>query len=115
VPFAYTGRGLRDPFALPQQRKTDFNNPNAVLETIQLSEFKLVGIVWSAHGGYARVITQDGKGYTIRRGTAIGQNGGVVRKITRNTVIVEEWDTTVNGTKIRIETPLALRPDEVTP
>lgn len=113
-PYAYGSRGLRDPFTLPPQAAPDAGK-KSILELTPLSDFKVVGIVWTRKGPYARVATQDGTGYTVRRGTRIGQNGGVIRKITRDRVIVEEWDTTVFGERVRVETVMALRPEEVNP
>ncbi|MDH5527629.1 MAG: pilus assembly protein PilP [Nitrospirota bacterium] len=113
-PYVYSARGLRDPFTLPPQASPEAGK-KSILELTPLSDFQLLGIVWTQKGPYARVATQDGTGYTVRRGTRIGQSGGVIRKITRDRVIVEEWDTNVFGEKVRVETVLALRPEEVNP
>jgi len=36
------------------------------------------------------VQTPDGKGYTLKVGTAVGPNGGSVKKITEKNVVVQE-------------------------
>jgi len=43
------------------------------------------------------VQTPDGKGYTVRVGTRLGPNNGVVSGITENSVIVQEQFTDVYG------------------
>jgi len=62
----------------------------------------VIAIVWGGMGQSAMLQTPEGKGYTVRVGTRVGPNHGVVRKITPREVIVEERYTDVFGeTKTR--------------
>ncbi len=54
------------------------------------SELRVIGIIWGDFGYKAMVVTPDGKGYTLSKGTMVGPKEGVVKKITKNTVIIEE-------------------------
>lgn len=114
-PYIYQARGLRDPFSLPPQvNKAPGGGKGAPeLQQHATTDFKVVGIVWGENGWFAMVSTQDGKGYSVRQGTRIGLNGGRVRRITKDAVIVEEYYTDVFGERKRSETVLALRPEEV--
>ncbi|MFQ5508573.1 MAG: pilus assembly protein PilP [Leptospirillia bacterium] len=118
-PYVYGARGLRDPFLPPAQARLapgkDKTSDMPPLQQHALSDYKVVGIVWGKAGHFAMVSTQEGKGYTIRVGSRIGTNEGRVRRITDNAVIVEEFLTDVFGERKRIESVLALRPEEVIP
>lgn len=61
------------------------------LERLELSQLKLVGIVWDIKDPRAMVEDGSGLGYVIRVGTPIGANDGKVKAIHRNEVIVEEF------------------------
>ena len=91
--YSYKPAGRRDPFA-PIISKQDKNKPalgdRPPLERYTISEFKLAGIIWGGFGYNAMLEGPDGKGYFIRRGTVIGPNRGVVKKITSNAVVIEE-------------------------
>ena len=64
---------------------------------------------------YARLVqTPDGKGYSIRRGTRIGPNNGVVSSITERGIIVQERFTDVYGNKQEREYVKLLHPKEGT-
>lgn len=72
------------------------------LQQREVAEMKVIAIVWGGMGQSAMLQTPDGKGYTVRVGTRVGPNHGVVRKITPREVTVEERYTDVFGeTKTR--------------
>ena len=79
------------------------------LERFNLSEFKLSGIVWGGFGYSAMLEGPDGKGYFVRQGSVLGPNRGVVKKITQNTMIIEEKYKTYTGETERKEIMLELR------
>lgn len=110
----YDPSGRRDPFAPVVQElqpgKVDGNLPP--LQRVTLTELNLVAIVWGAYGYTAMVQTPEGHGYTIRRGTRIGQNYGVVSAITERGIIVEERFTDVYGKKQEREYVKLLHPKE---
>ena len=79
----------RDPFQPPQLGGAlDARTP---LETYQLGQLKLVGVVaQSSEGRRAMVEDSKGLGYIITTGTPIGSSGGVVRSIEPRRVVIEE-------------------------
>jgi type IV pilus assembly protein PilP len=112
--IGYDPAGRRDPF-MPviqdaQSEKVDENLPP--LQRVALTELSLIAVVWGAHGYVAMVQTPDGHGYTIRRGTRIGQNNGVVSAITERGIIVQERITDVYGRKQEREIVKLLHPKE---
>jgi type IV pilus assembly protein PilP len=113
---SYDPSGRRDPF-LPmyqpgQQLESDSNLPP--LQRVGLTELSLIGVIWGNYGYTAMVQTPDGKGYSIRRGTRIGPNNGVVSSITERGIIVQERFTDVYGNKQEREYVKLLHPKEGT-
>jgi type IV pilus assembly protein PilP len=58
------------------------------------------------------VQTPEGHGYTVRQGTRVGQNNGVVSAITERGIIVQERFTDVYGKKQEREYVKLLHPKE---
>jgi type IV pilus assembly protein PilP len=113
---SYDPSGRRDPF-LPmfqsgQQVELDSSLPP--LQRVGLTELSLIGVLWGNYGYTAMVQTPDGKGYSIRRGTRIGPNNGVVSSITERGFIVQERFTDVYGNKQEREYVKLLHPKEGT-
>lgn len=110
----YDPSGRRDPFAPIIQElepgKVDMTLPP--LQRVTLTELNLIAIVWGAYGYTAMVQTPEGHGYTVRRGTRIGQNSGVVSAITERGIIVQERFTDVYGKKQEREYVKLLHPKE---
>jgi type IV pilus assembly protein PilP len=99
--YLYDPTGKADPFKplfateaeriIPAQQKAKRQRlPLTPLQRIDLSQFKLVGIVLSHAGNKALVEEPSGKGYIISKGTYIGQNFGRVKRILEDKVVVEE-------------------------
>ena len=111
---SYDPSGRRDPFLpmlqLGQQAEPDANLPS--LQRVGLTELSLIGVLWGNYGYMAMVQTPDGKGYSIRRGTRIGPNNGVVSSITERGIIVQERFTDVYGNKQEREYVKLLHPKE---
>ena len=114
VGSGYDPSGRRDPFAPViqdlQLGKVDVNLPP--LQRVTLTELNLIAIVWGAYGYTAMVQTPEGHGYTIKRGTRVGQNNGVVSAITERGIIVQERLTDVYGKKQEREYVKLLHPKE---
>lgn len=112
--IGYDPSGRRDPFAPIIQElqpgKVDMTLPP--LQRVTLTELNLIAIVWGAYGYTAMVQTPEGHGYTVRRGTRIGQNNGVVSAITERGIIVQERFTDVYGKKQEREYVKLLHPKE---
>ena len=113
---SYDPSGRRDPFLpmiqLGQQVEQDASLPP--LQRVGLTELSLIGVLWGNYGYTAMVQTPDGKGYSIRRGTRIGPNDGVVSSITERGIIVQERFTDVYGNKQEREYVKLLHPKEGT-
>ncbi|MBH0202848.1 MAG: hypothetical protein HP496_11275 [Nitrospira sp.] len=114
VGSGYDPSGRRDPFAPIIQElqpgKTDTTLPP--LQRVALTELNLIAVVWGAYGYTAMVQTPDGYGYTVRRGTRVGQNNGVVSAVTERGIIVQERFTDVYGKKQEREHVKLLHPKE---
>ncbi len=104
--YLYLPEGRRDPFlsmlrdatGADGAKKTDeINLPP--LQRLTVAELTVIGIVWGGFGYTAMVQTPDGRGYTVQRGSRIGNNNGVVSAITEKAVIVEERFTDIYGKK----------------
>jgi type IV pilus assembly protein PilP len=91
-PYSYVPGGRRDPFTpiVIKEEKKAVLGAKTPLERFPINEFKLAGIVWGGLGYHAMLEGPDGKGYFVRQGTIIGPNRGVVKKITQNSMIIEE-------------------------
>lgn len=113
---SYDPSGRRDPF-LPMLQLGQLTEPDSSLPPLQrigLTELSLIGVLWGNYGYTAMVQTPDGKGYSIRRGTRIGPNNGVVSSITERGIIVQERFTDVYGNKQEREYVKLLHPKEGT-
>jgi len=101
--FAYDPTGKTDPFKsfiaiqeeLEEKKKS---KPKTYLETLDLSQLELIAVVMGPEGNWAMVRDSKGLGHVIRKGTAIGTNGGVVEKITAKEVIIREEYRDFRGT-----------------
>ncbi len=86
--------GKRDPFRpymtsseLAVQRANPQLSP---LQKLELSQLRLVAIVWGMRQNHAMVEDPSGVGYVLRVGTKVGPNGGRVSRIAPDAVYVEE-------------------------
>ena len=108
--YTYDPEGRPDPFKSILQtgiaKDQQFVPP---LQQREVTEMKLIAVVWGGLGQSAMLQTPDGKGYTIRVGTRVGPNQGVVKKITPREVMVEERYTDVFGETKTREVTLELR------
>jgi type IV pilus assembly protein PilP len=114
TPRSYDPSGRRDPFApiVQQLGLGPLDQTLPPLQRVGLTEMNLIAIVWGAYGYTAMVQTPDGNGYTVRRGTRIGPNNGVVSAITEKGIIVQERFTDVYGKKQEREYVKLLHPKE---
>jgi type IV pilus assembly protein PilP len=111
---AYDPSGRRDPF-VPVLQQLGFGPIDPTLPPLQrvgLTEMNLIAVIWGAYGYTAMVQTPDGNGYTVRRGTRIGPNNGVVSAVTEKGIVVQERFTDVYGSKQEREYVKLLHPKE---
>jgi len=111
---SYDPSGRRDPFVpvLQQLGLGPIDPTLPPLQRVGLTEMNLIAVVWGAYGNTAMVQTPDGNGYTVRRGTRIGPNNGVVSAVTEKGIVVQERFTDVYGSKQEREYVKLLHPKE---
>ncbi len=91
--FVYNSEGRRDPFVpLSRIRRpvADSAEPQTPLQSYDLSQFRLVGVIVGKGASKAMVLAPDGKSYVLAKGVKIGKNNGVVLEINSDAVRVEE-------------------------
>jgi type IV pilus assembly protein PilP len=110
----YDPAGRRDPFApmLSQLAPGQIDPTLPPLQRVGLTDMNLIAIIWGGYGYTAMIQTPDGNGYTVRKGTRIGPNAGVVSAVTEKGIIVQERFTDVYGRKQEREYVKLLHPKE---
>jgi type IV pilus assembly protein PilP len=91
--FVYVTDGRRDPFVpLSRIRRPmePSDEPATPLQSYDLSQFRLAGVIVGKGASKAMVIAPDGKSYILSEGVKIGKNSGVVITINSESVLVEE-------------------------
>jgi type IV pilus assembly protein PilP len=110
----YDPAGRRDPFAPILQQlspgQEDLTLPP--LQRVGLTDMNLIAVIWGGYGYTAMVQMPDGNGYSVRKGTRIGPNNGVVSAITEKGIVVQERFTDVYGRKQEREYVKLLHPKE---
>jgi Tfp pilus assembly protein PilP len=94
--------GGRDPFrpmTLRAKVNTRARENLSPLERLDLSQLKVVGIIWDIKEPRAMVEDTAGLGYVVKVGTPIGSNDGVVKAIHRNQIVVEETAADIYGAR----------------
>lgn len=86
--------------AAKKKRANRVSRARTPLETLDLSQVKLVGVMLSDKGNTALVEDATGKGYVIKEGTYIGLNAGKVVQILKDRFIVVEEIEDVHGKMI---------------
>jgi len=105
----------RDPFRPPPNVVADKAVARTPLESYEIGQLKLVGIVKDA--GTVRAMVEDsaGLGYIVTTGTPIGLSGGVVRSIEQRRVLIQETTTTLYGEKQAKEVVMELPQEDRSP
>jgi type IV pilus assembly protein PilP len=91
--FVYVTDGRRDPFVPLSRIRRPIeasDEPATPLQSYDLSQFRLTGVIVGKGASKAMVIAPDGKSYILSKGVKIGKNTGVVIKISSESVLVEE-------------------------
>jgi type IV pilus assembly protein PilP len=107
LPEPYNSKGKPDPF-LPfikskAERESDKEKnvnrriPRTPLEKVDFSQMKLTAIVQSPAGNFGLIEESTGKGYVVSVGTFIGVNGGKIKQILDDRLVVEEEAEDVFG------------------
>jgi len=117
VEVAYSSVGKRDPFKsfindLRGNAGPVVTHCSTPLGRFELEQLKLVAVVTGLADPVAMVEAPTGVGYSIRRGSCLGKNGGVVAAIRSGEVVVAEWALKADGTREKAQTVLRLPKDQ---
>jgi type IV pilus assembly protein PilP len=85
--------------------------PTTPLEQYSVGSLKLVAVIYDTQNPKAMVEDDAGLGYTIGLGTKIGNQGGLVKMIDPDRVVVEEDFIDFYGEKKKTEIVLRLKPE----
>ncbi|HMK61612.1 MAG TPA: pilus assembly protein PilP [Dissulfurispiraceae bacterium] len=111
--YEYTGLDRRDPFApLVSKRESGREKGSSPLESYDVSEMKIIAILWEKNKYFAVVSLPDGKSYNVNDGVKVGSHSGVVAKITKDTVVIRERMRDATGVMSPRDTVLRLRGEE---
>ena len=104
--YIYDPTGKPDPFKPfireVKRSKEEADKTLQPLQRYELSQLKLVAIIWNIDNPRALVEDNAGKGYIISKGSFIGNNQGKVTDILKDEVVVAEESTDIFGeTKTR--------------
>ncbi len=90
--YAYDRSGKRDPFrsfVLEKIKELEVS-AKGPLEQFELSQLRVLGVVWETDEARALVSDPSGQGYIVKEGDPIGKNDGFVLEIDDNLVLVQE-------------------------
>jgi hypothetical protein len=85
--------------------------PATPLEQYAVGSLKLVAVIYDTQNPKAMVEDDAGLGYTIAPGMKIGNQGGIVKTIDPDRVVVEEDFVDFYGEKRKAEIVLRLKPE----
>jgi len=109
---------LRDPFVpfikfTERSAKQKVKKPLLPLQRYALSQLVLIAIIDAGKKGkWAMVQDASGKGYMVREGMPIGSEGGIVKEILPDQIVVERTKVDLLGKKKVILTGLKLHPEK---
>lgn len=114
--FAYSASTLPDPFSPANLKpataqlgeRPDLNRRKGPLEQYPLDSLKMVGTIARGKQVWAIVVAPDGAVHRVRVGTHIGQNYGLVTRITEDKVRITELIQGPTGQWVQREASLAL-------
>jgi len=116
--FAYSAESLTDPFATfnlkPQGQRSaggprpDMNRRKEPLEEYPLDSLKMVGTLMRGKQSWAIIQAPDGTVYRVQVGDHMGQNSGMVNKITEDKVNLVELIQSAAGDWVEREASVAL-------
>jgi len=111
--YEYTSEGNRDPFlTLIRPKKEAAEHGATPLESYDVSQMKLVGVVRDAKRFYALMRLPDGKHYNVFKGTPVGLHSGTVIGISLDAVVVRQYIYDYKGRLQTEDSVLRLRKEE---
>lgn len=108
--YTYNPIGKRDPFKsfLAEEIAPGQQKIVTPLQRYDIDQLGLIGIIWGISTPRAMVVTPDGKGFVVQKGTLVGKNWGKVSRITQDEVIISEEFRDFEGKLIVHEIPLKM-------
>jgi Tfp pilus assembly protein PilP len=111
--YEYTGLDRRDPFApLVSKREAGRGKGVTPLESYDITEMKIIAVLLDKKKYFAVVSLPDGKSYNVTDGAKVGAHGGVISRITKDTVVIRERIRDASGVMSPRDTVLRLRGEE---
>ena len=121
-PVAYDAGSLLDPLKQakigPEQKKggggglqPDMNRPREPLESYPLESLRFVGVITKVKVSYA-IVAADASLYQVRAGSYMGQNFGVITRISEEEVTLKELVQDSAGEWVERESSLLLQAQE---
>jgi Tfp pilus assembly protein PilP len=99
--YIYDPTGKPDPFKPfileVKRRKEEADKAIQPLQKYELSQLKLVAIIWNIDNPRALVEDSAGKGYIITKGSSIGNKQGKVTGILENEIVITEESADIFG------------------
>jgi type IV pilus assembly protein PilP len=86
----YDSEYLRDPFAPLIVKRQIGQKTKSPLESYEVEELKLTGIVFDSKGSFALIEAPDGKFYVVKEKEKIGISGGIITKIGKDFIEIKE-------------------------
>jgi len=84
------GPVYKDKGTVAKKKKRMKRIPQTPLESLDLSQLKLVGIVLSDNGNKALLEDSNGKGYMVSKGTYVVRKAGKIIQIEKDRIVIEE-------------------------
>lgn len=116
--FSYSPVGKRDPFRsyladLSEAQAQTISRPIQATERFELDQYRLTGLITGTSQPKALVEDPEGVGHTVRIGSYIGKNGGVVRRITTKGFVVTEEFRAPTGELVKVPITVKLPRAEI--
>ncbi len=115
VEWSYSPGAMRDPFVALVKAKKEVVRDLAKLPPLQrydLASLKLSAIMIMGRKAAAQVVAPDKKAYTLRVGTLVGPEGGKVKSISSDKVVVVTEYEDYAGRKVQQQEELLLHKKE---
>ena len=113
--YSYSPVGKPDPFRpfiMESRTQVDEKLILNPLQRYDVSQLKLVAIIWHVDNPMAMMEDATGKGFIVRKGTEIGRNKGVVTEITEKEVVIAEKTVNLLGETKTKEVIVSLHQEE---
>ncbi|MEL6544691.1 MAG: pilus assembly protein PilP, partial [Myxococcota bacterium] len=116
--FSYSPVGKRDPFRsylaeLGDVRQQTVKRPVQATERFELDQYRLTGLITGTSQPKALVEDPDKVGHTVRIGSYIGKNGGVITRITSDGFVVTEEFRAPTGELVKVPITVKLPKPEI--